>query len=256
MTPHIPWYITAVVLTIDAAIVTAVWNILSRAAARSGLPPAGQRAVRTGAAVFLGVWLGGLLLLAPAPATLEGRDPFTITPLIPLALALPLAGVALALAASASFRRTLAAVTVPALVGVQAYRIIGAVFLVLYAQGRIAGHFALPAGWGDVAVGLTAPLVALALARGVAGSRALAVSWIAFSLLDLAVAVGMGTGFLAPLLAPELGPRVAPVAAMGVFPLIMVPAFAVPISVMLHLAALVKLLGEARLARRVMPQTL
>lgn len=103
---------------------------------------------------------------------------------------------------------------------------------------RLPAHFALPAGWGDILVGLTAPLVALGLARGIRGGRTLAISWNVFGLLDLAVAVGMGTGFLAPLLAPDLGPRVPPALAMGVFPMILVPLFAVPMSVLLHLLAL------------------
>jgi hypothetical protein len=52
---------------------------------------------------------------------------------------------------------------------------------------------------------------------------------------------------LARVLAPEIGSRFAPAAAMGVFPLFVVPAFAVPVSAMLHLLALGRLLGDARL---------
>jgi hypothetical protein len=188
------------------------------------------------------VWLGAALLLAPAPASLATRDPFSLTPLIPLFVGVPLTTVFLALTLSPALRRVLAAASLPALNGVQLYRTIGAMFLVLLAQGQLPAHFALPAGWGDVVVGLTAPLVALTLARGMRGSRTLAVAWNVFGLLDLVVAVGMGTGFLAPVLVPELGPRVAPAAAMGVFPMILVPAFAVPVSALLHLLALRRLL--------------
>jgi hypothetical protein len=46
------------------------------------------------------------------------------------------------------------------IVGVQLYRALGLMFLVLYAVGRLPGAFALPAGIGDVIVGLVAPLVA------------------------------------------------------------------------------------------------
>jgi hypothetical protein len=111
-----------------------------------------------------------------------------------------------AVALSPALRRTLGAVSLPAVHGVQVYRAIGAIFLVLMALGQIPAHFALPAGWGDVAVGLAAPLVGLALARRAAGSRVLAAGWNGFGLLDLIVAVGMGTGYLAPLLAPHPGP--------------------------------------------------
>jgi hypothetical protein len=138
----------------------------------------------------------------------------------------------------------LAAAPLPALIGVQVYRTIGVVFVILLAQGQLPAHFALPAGWGDIAVGLSAPLVALALAREVRGGRTLAAEWNVFGLLDLVVAVGMGTGFLATFLAPDFATRVAPAAAMGIFPLILVPTFAVPVSVLLHLIALARLRGE------------
>jgi hypothetical protein len=64
----------------------------------------------------------------------------------------------------------------------------------------------------------------------------------------------MGTGFLAPFLAPELGPRVPPAAAMGVFPLVLVPAFAVPVSVLLHLLALGRLGREVRFGSGLVPK--
>jgi hypothetical protein len=49
--------------------------------------------------------------------------------------------------------------------------------------------FALPAGAGDVAVGLLAPIVAVAYARGVAGREFLVVCWKLLGLLDLANAI-------------------------------------------------------------------
>jgi hypothetical protein len=141
----------------------------------------------------------------------------------------------------------LTAASLPTIIGVQLYRIIGLVFVILLAQGQLPAHFALPAGWGDIVVGLSAPLVALALARGAPGGRTLATAWNVFGLLDLVVAVGMGTGFLAPFLAPDLGPRVPPTPAMGVFPLVLVPTFAVPMSVLLHVVALWRLRREVKL---------
>src|SRR2546422_72191 len=194
MIPLIPWYITLIVLATNLTIAVTVWRLVSNAAGRSGLPPTTRRAVRAGSALFLGAWLGAALLAAPAPASLAARDEFYITPLIPLFAALGLTIVSLALWRSAALRSVVAAASLPALIGVQFYRTIGAVFVVLLAQGQLPAHFALPAGWGDVAIGLTAPLVALALARGVPGGRTLAISWSVLGLLDLVVAIGMGTG--------------------------------------------------------------
>jgi hypothetical protein len=250
MIPAIPWYLTLTVLATNLILAVAVWSILSSAAGRSGLPPATQRRARAAFAVFLAAWLGAALLLAPAPESLLARDPFYLTPLIPLFVVLPSAIALLALRQSPAFRRILAGTSLPALIGVQLYRAIGVVFLILLALGQVPAYFALPAGWGDIAIGLTAPIVALMLARGARIGRPLAMAWSALGLLDLMVAVGMGTGLLVPLLAPALGPRVPSAAAMGVFPMILVPAFLVPVSVLLHGLALGRLLREVRLGSR------
>ncbi|HEU4955961.1 MAG TPA: hypothetical protein VFT28_15350, partial [Gemmatimonadales bacterium] len=72
--------------------------------------------------------------------------------------------------------------------------------------------------------------------------RVTGIAWNALGLLDLVVAVGMGTGLL-PLLTGE---RLPAAAAMGVYPLILVPTFAVPVAVLLHLIALRRLRRSPR----------
>ena len=250
MIPEIPWYITFIVIGTSLAVAVAIWRILSAATGRSGLSPIAQRRVRTGAALFVGAWFGAALLLAPSPASLLGRDRSFLTPIIPILDAVSITIALLTIWRSSSLRRVIAAIPLPTLHALQVFRVIGAVFLILLAQGQVPAHFALPAGWGDVAVGLTAPLVALALARSAGGARPLAISWNVVGLLDLFVAVGMGTGFLAPIL---LGMRVQPTAAMGVFPMIMVPTFAVPMSMLLHLIALSALSRDVQVGTRLVP---
>ena len=238
MIPIIPWYITAAVIATEVAIAAAVWAVLSWAAGRSGLESAARRRVRVGSGIFLGAWLGMALLLAPAPASLLAHGEFYLPPLIPLFSAGSLVAVGFSFWRSPALRSVLAAVPLPALHALQVWRILGIAFVVLLAQGQLPAHFALPAGWGDVFIGLTAPFVALALARRIHRARVVAVAWNAFGLLDLVVAVGMGTGVLASLLAPDLAPRVPPAAAMGMLPMILVPTFAVPMSGLLHVLAL------------------
>lgn len=247
MIPTIPWSITLIILGTNLAAGIAVWRILSTGADRSGLSPRAQRTARLGTGIFLGGWLGAALLLAPAPISLLDRDRFFIEPLIPILTLSSFAIVLLAVWLVPAVRRLLKAASLPALIAVQVYRAIGIVFLVLMARGQLPAHFAQPAGWGDIAVGLTAPLVALAVVRGIRGGRALAMGWNVVGLLDLFVAVGMGTGILAPILVPGLGPRVPPAAAMGVFPMILVPIYAVPLSVILHVIVLGRLRQRAHL---------
>jgi hypothetical protein len=251
MIPAIPRPIELIVLATNLAIAGAVWWLVASTARRTPLSASARRAVQVGSAVFIGAWLGAALLLAPPPASLVNRDRFYLSPLFPLFALIPPALGALALALWPTLRRTIAAVPLPALVGIQLYRIVGVVFLILLAQGQLPGHFALPAGWGDVVIGLAAPLVALALLRGIPNARGLAAGWNLLGLLDLAVAVGMGTGYLAPLLTDAVG-RLPPAGAMGVFPLILVPTFAVPVSVVLHLLALSRLIREIRLGSSLM----
>jgi hypothetical protein len=57
------------------------------------------------------------------------------------------------------------------LTAIQAWRVLGVMFLALYAFGLLPGLFAWPAGLGDAAVGAAAPFVLLAILRGAPGWR-------------------------------------------------------------------------------------
>jgi hypothetical protein len=247
MIPIIPRYIELVVLATNLVLAAAVWSIFSTAAGGSGLVPERQRAVKIGIGLFLGAWLGAALLLAPAPESLLSRGRFYLSPLIPVFLVASIGIAVLAMRLSPSLRRVVSGLSVPAIIGVQFYRAIGVVFVILLALGQLPAHFALAAGWGDIVVGLSAPVIALALARNVRGSRIAALGWNIFGLLDLVVAIGMGTGLLASLLTPGLGSRVEPAAAMGVYPMILVPTFLVPMSFLLHGIALNGVLRRLKL---------
>jgi hypothetical protein len=125
------------------------------------------------------------------------------------------------------------------IVGVQTYRVLGVIFLMLYADGKLPGEFARPAGAGDVLVGLLAPLLAIAYARGWRGSTWLLRAWNLLGIADLVVAIT--TGFLT---SPSPLQRLAldrPNVLISEFPLVMIPVFLVPLAVLLHLASLYKL---------------
>lgn len=118
------------------------------------------------------------------------------------------------------------------LVGVQFYRALGVVFLVLWSEGRLPWQFALPAGIGDVATGVAAVAVALMLAAGSAGAERAAYVWCWFGIADLVVAVTTGA-----LTSPGVGNLLSqdsPNLLVTAYPLVMIPTFAVPLSVMLH----------------------
>ena len=191
------------------------------------------------AALFGWLWLASVL----AAGGLFEASASRAFPATGFGLAFATAAGLVLLSRSSTLNTVLAAVPLPWLVGIQLYRVIGLIFLVLYGSGQLPGEFAIPAGAGDVLIGLTAPIVAFALYRQYAWSERVAVVWNIAGVVDLAVAVG--TGFLSspgPLqvLAPD-----SPNRLITTFPLVLVPLFAVPLSVVLHLAALKRLSQDA-----------
>jgi hypothetical protein len=210
--------------------------------ARPGAPAVpGATSLTVGAA--LAAWLALV-------ASLGARGAFVAPPgQAPLAI---LAGVMTpilvflaALRLSRAFRDYVLAADLQFMMGVQAWRFAGLGFIALYAHGVLPGLFAWPAGLGDIAIGATAPWLLVALIRrpGFAAGRTF-VAWNVLGILDLVVAVGTGT--LASFLASG-APGEITTGAMAQLPLVLVPAYFVPIFVMLHLAAL---LQARRLATR------
>ena len=183
--------------------------------------------------VFLTVWVWISIMLGwqgffkPDPAVHFPRIVFLFIPII--------LGV-LALNFSKNFRRTIDAILPVWIIGIQFYRILGTLFLVLYAQGLLPKAFALPVGIGDIAVGVTAPLVAYLYFVKHPWAHGLAIIWNVFGIGDLVVAVT--TGFLS---SPGPFQRLAfdsPNVLVGQFPLILIPIFAVPLSILFHVFSL------------------
>jgi hypothetical protein len=190
-----------------------------------------------GAAAIVG-WFAAAFLLSHHGAY-ETTATTTMPPAIAPAIALPII-LGCALLALAPARRAIGRVPLQWLVGVQTYRIVGGIFLIGYLQGDIPGQFALPAGIGDVLVGLLAPFVATRLAvHGVERAWPVALAWCALGLGDLFVAVTCG--FLS---APSTIQQLAldhPNTAITSYPLVLIPVFAVPASIVLHVFAISRL---------------
>ena len=121
----------------------------------------------------------------------------------------------------------------------QSWRVIGVMFLVLYAYGLLPAIFAFPAGIGDVFVGIAAPFVAIAIARNTPGWRRQALWLNLAGLLDFALAVGTGV-----LTSPSPVGVFAGATTSGIMselPLTLIPAFAVPLWIIVHLISLLQL---------------
>ncbi len=116
------------------------------------------------------------------------------------------------------------------------YRTLGVIFLILYAVGRLPGLFALPAGLGDVSVGLLAPFVATVYARSSHGAARRVRLWNQFGIADLVIAVTLG--FVTSPSPLQLASFGRPSVLIGIFPLSLIPVYMVPLSILLHFASL------------------
>jgi hypothetical protein len=144
-----------------------------------------------------------------------------------LAALLPIAAFLLWFWASRGFREFAFSLNPRTLTFVQSWRLGGFTFLVLYSAGILPGAFALPAGWGDIAIGATAPLVAMGLVSF--NRRGSFILWQIVGMFDLVLAVTMGAA------ASILWPHGVNTAVMAALPLSLIPTFAVPLLLMLHI---------------------
>jgi hypothetical protein len=220
---------TASRLAIHSAIVLGLWLALER----TELAPR----------MRLGVWLAivvpyTLWLAIIWSAAINGvfRPGGNALPLVPLAIFLPvIVGVPILLR-SKRIGEVLDAMPASWLVGLQVYRVLGGIFLVGWARGAIPPLFALPAGIGDVTTGLLALPVAYSLASRNSNAVRGAVAWNIFGLVDFTVAVGIGL-VTAPGPFQLIKPSV-PNTGLGLYPTVLIPAFAVPSSILLHVLSL------------------
>jgi hypothetical protein len=184
--------------------------------------------------VFFLAWLALILVLGSRGVFIAPRGAPPLALLI--GLLAPLSLFLLGCWAVRPLREFVLSADLRLIVGIQAWRWAGFGFLALYTCGVLPGIFAWPAGLGDMAIGVTAPLVLSALLRrpGFAESKSF-VAWNLSGILDLTVAVSIGA--LVPLLAPNFYGPVS-TSPMTRLPLVLVPTYLVPTFLMLHLTAL------------------
>jgi hypothetical protein len=196
-------------------------------------------------AVVLGLWLAVVVLLGVNRAfvTQPGTPPLAIA----IAVTAPLVVFFAAFWLSPAFRKFVTGADLRLLTMIQAWRWAGFGFISLYVYGVLPGRFAWLAGLGDMAIGFTAPWIALALIRrpSFAGSR-LFVIWNLLGILDLVTAVGN-----AALIQSSATGAVGEVTAapMALLPLLLIPGYLVPLFIMLHLSSLIQARRLARTER-------
>ena len=211
-----------------------VWLIFFRAA--------GRLSVAFWVGLVLSVWFTAALLLS------QGGFFLTLSlypiPNIGLLFVPIIVGITM-LVKSAAFRKVVDTMFQPWLIAVQVTRVMGVVFLVLYARGLMPAEFALPSGIGDVIIGITAPLAALALFLNQSFGRNIAIVWNIAGFLELTTAIVLGFAT-----SPTPYQWLAfgnPNNFLFAFPLALVPTFAVPLSLLLHIFSLRVLLKNSNI---------
>jgi hypothetical protein len=153
---------------------------------------------------------------------------------------------------SANARARLEIAPLPALIAPHTLRILGVLFVLLYAAKRLPAPFAPLAGWGDIFIGVTALPMAFLAARDWDRGRAAILIWNTLGLADLVLAVGLGA-------ASAPGPirlffDEPSSAIMGSLPWILIPCFLVPALSFVHLVVFYQVLRVAQ-AGKVVPAT-
>jgi hypothetical protein len=173
---------------------------------------------------LIAIWY--LLSLSASALDVFRTDPSRPPLTLGLGVLAPIVLFLLWFARSEPFREFTLALSPSIITMVQAWRIAGFVFLVSYTYNILPGTFALPAGWGDIAIGATAPLAAMKLANP--GHRKSFIVWQVLGISDLLMAVTLGTT------AGLFNPHGIATSAMTVLPLSLIPTFAVPLLLILH----------------------
>lgn len=173
---------------------------------------------------LLGAWL--VFALLSSALNLYRNAPNTPPVALGLAVLIPIALFLVWFSSSPGFRQFILSLSPRTITWVHSMRIAGVVFLVLGSYKILPAFFALSAGWGDIAIGVTAPFAALWLAKP--AQRKGFIFWQVLGIADLVNALAMGT------LAGVIDPHGISTAAMTVLPMSYITTFAVPLFLILH----------------------
>jgi hypothetical protein len=228
----LPAYVGAITIAGTTGILTAACAALYRGSRESGASRRAAATTAAGAAILFGVWAVASALFAHHGGyqTQLGKQP----PWLPIeAMGAMIA--LLLLARIAPVSRALSGVnSVRLLSWPHAFRVAGVALVISMFLGHLPALFALPAGLGDMAVGVAEPILARRIKAG--NGRRAAMWFNILGIVDLVTAMILGglTGYGIV--------HVSPVnSALSQLPLALIPTVAVPILIVLHILTLRRL---------------
>lgn len=177
------------------------------------------------------IWLTTIFILG---ANNVFNSPVNSLPLgIGLAIGTPVVSFLLIYRLSTQFRTWALSLDMRQLIMLHSWRMIGLGFIFLHFEGELTAPFAYSAGIGDAMAAIGATFLVLSLFQQPEKVNPRSIyRWNLFGLTDFAIAVGLGifsrTGqFL------QVGEHNTDI--LGSFPIVLIPAFAVPFYVIIHL---------------------
>ncbi len=187
----------------------------------------GSFARRLVIAAVSGGWVGLAVFLGAS-----GRLAFSPTNTVPwmgLLLVVPLLTAGVLALTSEKVRASLLGIPPQLLVGLNAMRILGVLFLLDFIAGSLNGPFPFFAGLGDIITGALAIPLALSIARSKEPSVRTIAGWNAFGALDLVVAVGLGitsaAGSPLQLIHAGVGSQAMQYLSLSLVPTVLVPFY-------------------------------
>ena len=179
------------------------------------------------AAVLIGLWFVTALTMSALHVFARNPDRPPLALLV--AVLAPITIFTVWYLRSKPFQQYILSLNPRALTLVHTWRLAGIVFLVLSTYKILPEILALPAGWGDIAIGATALPVAMLLARP--EHKTSFIVWQLLGVADLVLAITLGAAarFIDPQGVAEIS-----TAPMALLPLSLIPTFAVPLLLILH----------------------
>jgi len=179
--------------------------------------------------IILLIWLLEVIYFGSTGVFVTGPDYFPFA--IELAITIPILVFLLAYYLFPNFQEYVLSRNAVILTLMQSWRVIGSMFLALYAHNILPAFFALPVGIGDVIIGLWAPFVAYRLMRNPALIKGKEFFYFhILGIFDFVVAAytGLTLGYAIPGF------------PMSQMPLSLIPSFLVPLWIILHLICLIQ----------------
>ncbi len=238
MSTNVPVFLTVLILFADISLLLGLAGAFLWARKRLPEQDRGARALALVATVILLIWFVIAFSLG-YQNVFKSEFGGPLPPNILYGIMGPILLFAPVVLRSSAFGRILDQFSQTVLVGYQSYRTLGVLFFVAWGAGLLPDVFVWPAGIGDILTGVFAIIVALVYMRRGLAAGSLVTAWNWFGIADLVVAVSLGfvtSPGIFLLLSTD-----SPNAMITAWPLVLVPVFAVPVSILLHFCSLRKL---------------